>query len=99
MAKKTKEKIETRPTKSEQVDSLATDVLAIINKSFKEFPDAGQYLKDANMVVDWISTGSDILDLAISNRPHGGQPSSKIVEYAGLEGCVTEDTEIEVIIE
>lgn len=86
MAKKTKEKIENRPTKSEQVDTLATDVLAIINKSFKEFPDAGQYLKNANMVVDWISTGSDILDLAISNRPNGGQPSSKIVEYAGLEG-------------
>ncbi len=95
MAKKTKE----TQTKAELHQDLATDVLAIINKSFKEFPDAAQYLKNANMVVDWISTGSDILDLAISNRPNGGQPSSKIVEYAGLEGCVTEDTEIEVIIE
>lgn len=82
MAKKTKD----TPTKSEQQQNLATDVLQIINKSFKEFPDAGQYLINANMVSDWISTGNDILDLAISNRPYGGQPSSKIIEYSGLEG-------------
>lgn len=83
-------------TKQEQTDILAQDVLSIINKSFKEFPDAAGFLKDANMVVDWISTGDDILDLAISNRPNGGLPTSKIVELSGLEGCVTEDTEIEV---
>jgi recombination protein RecA len=81
MAKKTTEK----PTKIERIDDLASDVLSIINKSFKEFPDAGTFLNDANLVVDWVSTGCDILDLAISNRPNGGQPTSKILEYNGLE--------------
>lgn len=85
MAKVTKKKEETL-SKGEQLDSLANDVLSIINKSFKEFPDAGQFLSDANMVTDWISTGCDILDLAISNRPHGGLPCSKVVEFNGLEG-------------
>jgi len=37
-------------------------------------------------VADWISTGSSILDLAISNRPHGGLPVGKMVEFNGLEG-------------
>ena len=73
-------------TKKEQIDDLASDVLQIINKSFKEFPDAASYLKDANIVKTWISTGCSILDLAISNRPNGGLPAGKIVEFNGLEG-------------
>lgn len=85
-------------SKQEEADILAQDVLSIINKSFKEFPDAAGFLKDANMVVDWISTGCDILDLAISNRPYGGLPAGKVVELSGLEGCVTEDTKILVRI-
>jgi recombination protein RecA len=36
-------------------------------------------------VPEWISTGSTVLDLAISNRPNGGLPVSKIVEITGLE--------------
>jgi len=37
-------------------------------------------------ITDWISTGSSILDLSISNRPHGGLPVGKMVEFNGLEG-------------
>lgn len=85
-------------TKHEQIDSLASDMLQILNKSFKEFPDAASYLRDANIVKTWISTGCSILDLAISNRPNGGLPAGKIVEFNGLEGCVTEDTKILVRI-
>jgi recombination protein RecA len=33
----------------------------------------------------WISTGHVLLDLAISNRPHGGLPVGKIVEIYGAE--------------
>jgi recombination protein RecA len=36
-------------------------------------------------VKDWISTGSDMLDLAISNRPEGGFPVGRITEITGLE--------------
>lgn len=80
---KTKKTVE---TKAERNDDLASDVLSIINKTFKEFPDAGIFLEDANLVPGWISTGCDILDLAISNRPNAGIPLSKILEVSGLEG-------------
>lgn len=40
----------------------------------------------ANMVNGWISTGSDILDLAISNIPNGGIPLGYISEISGLPG-------------
>jgi len=35
---------------------------------------------------DFVSTGATVLDLAISNRPHGGLPVGRIVELTGLEG-------------
>jgi recombination protein RecA len=35
---------------------------------------------------DFVSTGATMLDLAISNRPHGGLPVGRIVEITGLEG-------------
>ena len=34
----------------------------------------------------WVSTGSPMLDLAISNRPNGGLPIGRITEITGLEG-------------
>jgi recombination protein RecA len=36
-------------------------------------------------VNDWVSTGSSILDLYISNVPNGGIPVGKITEFTGLE--------------
>lgn len=68
------------------MDSLADDVLSIINKKFKEFPNAAGYLSNANLVTDWVSTGCDMLDLAISNRPHGGIAYSVITEISGQSG-------------
>lgn len=41
---------------------------------------------DPSQVPDWISTGSTLLDLAISNRQNGGLPVGRIVEITGLEG-------------
>ncbi len=34
---------------------------------------------------DWVPTGATMLDLAISNRPHGGLPVGRIVEITGHE--------------
>jgi recombination protein RecA len=77
-------------SKSELEDSLANTLAESINKQFK-----GQALKTAfflagdddspSNVKDWISTGSDTLDLAISNRPNGGFPVGRITEITGLE--------------
>ena len=77
-------------SKDELFDSLANSLADSINKQFK-----GQSLKTAffldgdddspSNVKDWISTGCDTLDLAISNRPNGGFPVGRITEITGLE--------------
>jgi recombination protein RecA len=36
-------------------------------------------------VAGWVGTGSDMLDIAISNRPNGGFPMGRIIEVTGLE--------------
>jgi recombination protein RecA len=74
-------------TKAEVIDNLADDVLSVINKKYKEFPDAAGYLTNANLVTGWVKSGSDILDLAVSNRPNGGTMGlGGILEISGLEG-------------
>jgi recombination protein RecA len=71
-------------------DELASLISKNLNKQFKDEDQVAWFLdepEDAPTVVtDWISTGSSLLDLAISNRPNGGLPVGKIVEFLGLEG-------------
>ncbi len=77
-------------SKLELEDSLASTLADSINKQFK-----GQALKTAfflegdadspSNVTEWISSGCDMLDLAISNRPNGGFPVGRITEVTGLE--------------
>jgi recombination protein RecA len=77
-------------SKLELEDSLANTLADSINKQFK-----GQALKTAfflegdadspSNVSEWISSGCDMLDLAISNRPNGGFPVGRITEVTGLE--------------
>lgn len=77
-------------SKNELEDALANTLADSINKQFK-----GQALKTAffldgdddspSNVKEWISSGCDALDLAISNRPKGGFPVGRITEITGLE--------------
>ena len=39
------------------------------------------------MVSDWVSTGSTLLDLAISNRKNGGLPVGRIIEMSSQESA------------
>ena len=69
-------------------DELAGIIADELNKQFKHqkvayFLDEGANPTD---VTDYISTGSTMLDLAISNRPDGGIGVGKITELNGLEG-------------
>ena len=71
-----------------QKDELAGVIADELNKTFKHqkvayFLDDGANPTD---VVDWISTGSTMLDIAISNKPDGGVAVGKITELNGLEG-------------
>lgn len=68
-------------------EDLAQVLAESLNKSKKD-QKVAYFLdgSDAPTNVDgWISTGSDMLDLSISNRPNGGLPVGRIAEITGLE--------------
>jgi len=75
-------------SKSQKTDDLANTLADSLNKKFKSFKVA--YFLDGSEetptdLEEWISTGSSILDLAISNRKNGGLPVGRITELTGLE--------------
>lgn len=77
--------------KSQRVerDDLADLIVAAANKAQKDGSKVAFYLdeqEDPSMICDWVSTGSTLLDLAISNRKDGGLPVGRIIELNGLEG-------------
>jgi len=69
-------------------DDLASLIRDTLNKAHKDGGKVAHFLdeqEDPSMISDWISTGSTLLDLSISNRPNGGLPVGRIVELNGLE--------------
>ena len=69
-------------------DELAGQLAASLNKQFKDTKVA--YFLDGSDttptdIKEFISTGSTLLDLAISNRPNGGIAVGRISELNGLE--------------
>lgn len=93
-------KVEAAPklSKAEIEEALSNELLGAVNAKLKDNNyKAAYYLSDPDINSDvkhWVSTGSSILDLAIANRPYGGNPVGRIVEYTGLEQCVHPDTKI-----
>ena len=74
--------------KGEDRDKLAGILADSLNKKFKDFKVA-YFLDGADEtptdLTEWISTGSSMLDLAISNRKNGGIPVGRITEITGME--------------
>lgn len=70
-------------------DDLANVLADNLNKKFKGNYKVAYFLDgdsdSPSEVTEWISTGSTMLDLAISNRPNGGLPVGRIIEITGLE--------------
>ena len=69
-------------------DELAEALAGSLNKKFKDHKVA--YFLDGvdntpTDITDFISTGSTMLDLAISNKPNGGIAVGRITEINGLE--------------
>ena len=69
-------------------DDLAGTLADTLNKKFSDVKVA--YFLDGTEetptdLTEWISTGSSLLDLAISNRPNGGIPVGRITEITGME--------------
>jgi recombination protein RecA len=78
-------------TKAEVTDDLGTMLADTLNKKFKSQTNKIAYFLEGDddapvHVKEFISTGSSILDVAISNRKNGGIPVGKITELTGLEG-------------
>jgi recombination protein RecA len=70
-------------------DDLALLLQKELNKSQRDGSKVSYFLDEEENpwdILEWVSTGSTLLDLAISNRSHGGLPVGKIVELSGLEG-------------
>ena len=68
-------------------DELANVLANDLNKKFKGSKVAYFLDEEENPsdVTDWLSTGSSMLDLIISNRPDGGVAVGRITEINGLE--------------
>ena len=70
-------------------DELSSLLAANLNKKFKGQSQVAYFLDGSEQtptdLTEWVSTGDDMLDLAISNRPNGGFPVGRIVEVTGLE--------------
>lgn len=69
-------------------DDLAGTLADTLNSKFSDMKVA--YFLDGTEetptdLTEWISTGSSLLDLAISNRPNGGIPVGRITEITGME--------------
>jgi recombination protein RecA len=70
-------------------DELANILAESLNNKFKKDGKVAYFLDGSEStptdLTEWISTGSSLLDLAISNRPNGGIPVGRITELTGLE--------------
>lgn len=67
---------------------LAAELASELNKTSKDQKVAfflGQDNDAPTTVSGWVSTGAAMLDVAISNRSHGGLPVGRITEITGLE--------------
>jgi recombination protein RecA len=85
MAKKSTH-VEQESTKGR--DELAVILQKALNARQKDGQKVAYFLDeedDPSSITDWVSTGSTVLDLAVSNRPYGGLPVGRITEINGLE--------------
>ena len=73
---------------AKQVD-LAQEIAESLNKKWKDQKVAFFLDDDSDgaptNVPGWVSTGTAMLDVAVSNRPYGGLPVGRITEITGLE--------------
>jgi len=71
-------------------DELAQLIAESLNKTFKDSDQVAYFLDGREGTptdfTDFISTGATILDVAISNRTHGGIAAGRITELSGLPG-------------
>lgn len=77
-------------SKDQNRDELASVLYDTINSGLKKGEDNVAHFLDgyeeaSTNIKEWVSTGSSVLDIAISNRPNGGLGVGRICEITGLE--------------
>jgi len=92
MAKEKSTHIDGEVDKVQKIErsELAELVHKALNKSSADGSQVSYFLdeeEDPSMVSDWVSTGSTLLDLAISNRKNGGLPVGRIAEISSQESA------------
>ncbi len=80
--KKGKSDTEVESVRDDMADALAASLNKASDGKVAFFLDAED---DPSQIIDWVSTGNDMVDLAIANRPNAGLPVGRIVELTGLE--------------
>jgi len=84
------EKKSKKPIPAADRDELAQVIADSLNKLNKDSDQVAYFLDGKEDTPtdfsDFISTGATMLDIAISNRPHGGIAVGRITELTGLEG-------------
>lgn len=73
---------EIEPVRDELAEALAEAINKNSDGKVAFFLDAED---DPSQIVDWVSTGNSLVDLAIGNRPNAGLPVGRITEITGLE--------------
>lgn len=73
-----------------EVSTERDDLALLLQKELNKGGGKSAFFLDEDdsptQITEWVSTGSTLLDLAISNRANGGLPVSRMVELSGLEG-------------
>lgn len=82
---KKKNKNQEQKNNKEELTELISDT---INKTISDSSGKVSYFLDQEgpvNIADWVSSGSSLLDIAMSNIPNGGFPVGRIIEITGLE--------------
>ncbi|MFA5396597.1 MAG: ATPase domain-containing protein [Methanogenium sp.] len=90
MSKKKKDNGEVQEGTTLKHDKLVDVLAESINESYQDSPEPTAYVLGSVFetpadVTDFVSTGNDLLDLKISNRPNGGVPVGRVTEIMGWE--------------
>lgn len=71
-----------------------------LNDMLSKFSPDGAIIEDSiyARIDEWIPTGSYILNAALSGSLFGGMPNRRSLMFAGAEGCLQKDEEVEIYI-
>lgn len=88
-----------KKTDVQKDEDLISELISSLNSEGKIAYSLQDDEINPSSIENWVSTGSPVLNIIFSNKIDGGYPCGRIIEVAGLESCVTEDTIVDIIIE